>query len=295
MRGTRSLGLALVAAALGAAPALAQQQNTGNAPQAAPTTITPAPSATNPNTGSDKTAAVSNGQSNTAPTDQTAITNQTTTDQSAAASTNQSTTAPADQTAGTKHPTTDKNAAANPAPSATTAPPPSDRSAANPPQDNTAANTNNTGPTGSLQKYNDEWRTSKVVGATVFNSKGDSIGSINDMLMDDSGKVIQVIISTGGVLGIGGKLVAVPFEQLKFQESANDRAATRSTEAANNTRNAPAGSPAPVVSNPPRGSNAPVANADRGNAPPVRYSVVLPDATKDTLNKQQEFKYASND
>ena len=56
----------------------------------------------------------------------------------------------------------------------------------------------------------------KVVGANVQNSKGEKIGSIDDLVIDlQSGKVQYVALSVGGVLGVGDKLFAVPFEEFK--------------------------------------------------------------------------------
>ena len=40
--------------------------------------------------------------------------------------------------------------------------------------------------------------------------------------MGDDGKITQVVISTGGLLGIGGKLVSVPYDQIKLEPSAGN-------------------------------------------------------------------------
>ncbi len=149
------------------------------------------------------------------------------------------------------------------------------------------ANNNNNGPSGSLQKYDNEWRSSKVIGATVFNSSGQDIGSIDDLLMGDDGKIDKAVISTGGgVLGIGAKLVAVPFDQLKFEPSVgNNGSVLKATEAPANGGANGSNANATVAAN-----NAGAANETH----PTYYSVVLPGATKDSLSKEQEFKYASN-
>jgi hypothetical protein len=45
-----------------------------------------------------------------------------------------------------------------------------------------------------------------------------SIGSIDDVLMrDDNHKNDMVVLSVGGFLGMGSKLVSVPFDQLKIE------------------------------------------------------------------------------
>ena len=58
-------------------------------------------------------------------------------------------------------------------------------------------------------------RASKLIGSKVYN--GDtSIGQIEDVLVDlGHATVTAVILSAGGVLGIGDKLVAVPVNQIK--------------------------------------------------------------------------------
>lgn len=58
-------------------------------------------------------------------------------------------------------------------------------------------------------------RASKLIGNKVY--KGDtSIGQIEDVLVDlDHATTTAVIISVGGFLGMGDKLVAVPVTQIK--------------------------------------------------------------------------------
>ena len=60
-------------------------------------------------------------------------------------------------------------------------------------------------------------RVSKVVGTSVYNDQNQSIGSVDDVLMNDNDhKAATVVLSVGGFLGMGSKLVSVPFDQLKF-------------------------------------------------------------------------------
>lgn len=62
----------------------------------------------------------------------------------------------------------------------------------------------------------------KIVGAAVQNSNGEKIGSIEDLVIDaDSGKVTYAALGVGGVLGIGEKLFAVPFEEFKLTEDSS--------------------------------------------------------------------------
>jgi PRC-barrel domain len=61
-------------------------------------------------------------------------------------------------------------------------------------------------------------RAGKLVGASVYNDQDQSIGSIDDVLMSDADhKAAIAVISVGGFLGMGSKLVSVPFEQLNIE------------------------------------------------------------------------------
>jgi len=63
-------------------------------------------------------------------------------------------------------------------------------------------------------------RASKLIGNKVY--KGDTaIGQIEDVLVErDNATVPAVILSVGGFLGVGNKLVAVPVGQIKIDSEA---------------------------------------------------------------------------
>jgi sporulation protein YlmC with PRC-barrel domain len=71
------------------------------------------------------------------------------------------------------------------------------------------------------QQSADEWRSTKIVGLNVYNAKGEKIGDINDLILDSDGKVANAVIGVGGFLGLGEKLVAVPFSDLKFSHDSD--------------------------------------------------------------------------
>jgi len=64
-------------------------------------------------------------------------------------------------------------------------------------------------------------RASQVVGATVRNGERESIGSIDDLIITPDERVPVAVLSVGGFLGIGAKLVAVPFERLQIDREGN--------------------------------------------------------------------------
>jgi sporulation protein YlmC with PRC-barrel domain len=64
--------------------------------------------------------------------------------------------------------------------------------------------------------FQGDWRTSKVVGLKVYNDQNEDIGSINDLLTDKTGNIKAAVISVGGFLGMGSRLVAIPLDKIKF-------------------------------------------------------------------------------
>jgi sporulation protein YlmC with PRC-barrel domain len=63
-------------------------------------------------------------------------------------------------------------------------------------------------------------RASKLIGSPVYTSDT-SIGQIEDVLVDlDHATVAAVILSVGGFLGLGDKLVAVPVNQIRVGREA---------------------------------------------------------------------------
>jgi sporulation protein YlmC with PRC-barrel domain len=135
----------------------------------------------------------------------------------------------------------------------------------------------------SSSSFQGDWRASKVAGLSVYNDNNESVGSINDLLMDKSGSIKAAVISVGGFLGVGAHLVAVPFEKIKF---------VNEPVAYTGASNAPAGNrPASTTTT---GSTAnPPATATTTSKPNPWYpDHAVFNATKDDLQKMPEFKYS---
>lgn len=136
--------------------------------------------------------------------------------------------------------------------------------------------------------FQGNWRASRVVGLSVYNDNNESVGSINDILMDKSGSIKAAVIGVGGFLGVGEHLVAVPFEKIKF---ATEPVAYTGMSGAPN-----AGGARPPTGTTP--STTTVGAAPSAN-PTVRANPWYPDhavfnATKDELKAMPEFKYSTN-
>lgn len=56
----------------------------------------------------------------------------------------------------------------------------------------------------------------EVIGKDVVNVMDEDVGTIADLVMDQDQKLVGVVLSIGGFLGIGDKWVAIPVEQIDF-------------------------------------------------------------------------------
>ena len=60
-------------------------------------------------------------------------------------------------------------------------------------------------------------RASKIIGTPVKNPKGDSLGNVQELVLDpESGQVVYAVVSFGGLLGVGAKLFAIPWKALHW-------------------------------------------------------------------------------
>ena len=62
------------------------------------------------------------------------------------------------------------------------------------------------------------YRTSKVVGSTVINELDETVGTIDDLIVTANDKVPFAVLSVGGFLGVGKKLVVVSFNELQVRD-----------------------------------------------------------------------------
>jgi hypothetical protein len=60
------------------------------------------------------------------------------------------------------------------------------------------------------------FRASKIIGATIVNDADEKIGNVDDLIVNRADRVPYAIVSVGGFLGMGEKLVAVPMGSLEF-------------------------------------------------------------------------------
>ena len=63
-------------------------------------------------------------------------------------------------------------------------------------------------------------RATRVIGTDVYNTAGEKIGTIEDVMLDKtSNGIMFAVIGFGGFLGIGEKYHAVPWASLDYEKS----------------------------------------------------------------------------
>src|SRR6202521_5902330 len=70
-----------------------------------------------------------------------------------------------------------------------------------------------------VQKLAAGYRASKVIGSSVVNDANETIGKIDDLLVSSDGKQPYAVLSVGGFLGMGTRLVVVPYDTLRFADN----------------------------------------------------------------------------
>ena len=63
---------------------------------------------------------------------------------------------------------------------------------------------------------------SKLVGLSIVNGAGDTIGQVADLVLDEKQQIKAWVVGVGGFLGIGAKYVAIDPSALKVSRGDND-------------------------------------------------------------------------
>lgn len=65
-----------------------------------------------------------------------------------------------------------------------------------------------------VQQPPGEWLASLFYGQDVTNAAGEKLGDVSDLVFDKTGRISTVVIGVGGIMGLGEKYVAVPFDAI---------------------------------------------------------------------------------
>lgn len=68
---------------------------------------------------------------------------------------------------------------------------------------------------------NKEYTADNLIGMQVQNLQGQDLGSISNLVIDPNGQVSHVVLSRGGIAGVGAEKYAVPFDRVQLQKGQN--------------------------------------------------------------------------
>jgi sporulation protein YlmC with PRC-barrel domain len=66
----------------------------------------------------------------------------------------------------------------------------------------------------------DEVRADTLIGMTVYDTAGEKVGQVKDILFNENGQATGVVLSVGGVLGLGAKSVGLQWSEVDIQPDA---------------------------------------------------------------------------
>lgn len=73
----------------------------------------------------------------------------------------------------------------------------------------------NTIPTNGMQASN-------LIGADIKTTNDESVGAVNDLIIDEKGQVVAIVASVGGFLGMGEKYIAIGWDDVTRSGNADD-------------------------------------------------------------------------
>jgi sporulation protein YlmC with PRC-barrel domain len=67
------------------------------------------------------------------------------------------------------------------------------------------------------------------IGKQIYNSSNESIGNVNDLILEENGGLVAAVVGVGGFLGIGAKDVALPMNKITMARDAENNNEVRLT------------------------------------------------------------------
>lgn len=60
-------------------------------------------------------------------------------------------------------------------------------------------------------------RTEELVGKTVYNSAGEKVGNVEEIVVNRNTRTTAAVVGVGGFLGVGEKRIVVPLDRMRMQ------------------------------------------------------------------------------
>jgi sporulation protein YlmC with PRC-barrel domain len=72
------------------------------------------------------------------------------------------------------------------------------------------------------QRREGQIRSDELVGSDVLDSAGEKIASVDELLIDNDGQITALLVSVGGVVGIGSRTVAISWDDANVERTRED-------------------------------------------------------------------------
>jgi hypothetical protein len=89
------------------------------------------------------------------------------------------------------------------------------------------------------QQSPDQVSANTYIGQSVYNGGNQSIGKVNDLIMQKQGGIVAAVVGVGGFLGIGEKNVAVPIANINLAQNTDGTVKLTTAESADSLKAAP--------------------------------------------------------
>lgn len=66
------------------------------------------------------------------------------------------------------------------------------------------------------------WQANELIGTDIYTSNDEDVGSVDDLIIDEDGQVVAVVVGVGGFLGLGEKDVAIGWDRVTKSKTSDD-------------------------------------------------------------------------
>ncbi len=70
---------------------------------------------------------------------------------------------------------------------------------------------------------NNGMQATQLIGATVSTTADQDVGPVNDLIIDEQGQVVAIVVAVGGFLGLGEKDVAIGWKHVTPTGTADEQ------------------------------------------------------------------------
>lgn len=86
----------------------------------------------------------------------------------------------------------------------------------------TAANAQPAGTSQGMKSAGDTMGSDEIIGADVNDERGEKLGTVSRLLIGRNGQIRSAVVAQGGMMGVGARMVQVPWNDLQLRPKPDD-------------------------------------------------------------------------